>query len=107
LCEHSRKLNLSVATSCSHKALATAVITLLYMLPPCKGCGWQSTTPTSLPDVEVHIRPSKIRSSAGKVTFSSTRLLLCKESPYSLYVPRYSRDDATAPARVQNVSCTP
>src|SRR5262249_43905329 len=63
-----RKLNLSVVTSCCHKAWATADTTLLYMSPPCSGCGWQSTTPTSLPEVEVHIRPSKIRSPTGKVT---------------------------------------
>src|SRR5262249_50333441 len=101
-----RKLNLSVATSCCHKALATADTTLLYMSPPCSGCGWQSTTPTSLPAVEVHMRPSKIRSPAGKVTFVSTRLLLCTDPPH-VRLHGHSRDDATAPVRVQNVSCAP
>src|SRR5438046_567253 len=64
-----RELKLRVVTSCCRESLATADTTLLYMLPPCSGCGWQSTTPTSLPDVEVHIRPSKIKSPTGKVTF--------------------------------------
>src|SRR5262245_52338453 len=80
-----RKLNLSVEMSCCHKASATADTTLLYMLPPRNGCGWQRTTPILRLPVASHTRPSKVRSPARKVTFWSTRLLL---TPQIHHLPR-------------------